>query len=62
MSAAKKFKNYYPKDTSKSDKHQMDKKLINDYVDKIAKLLQNPENQKKAAEILRQMINHPHKK
>lgn len=58
MGAQRKFKDNYPKELRTEQKNQDDKRLIKAYTEKIAKLLEDPKNQKKAAEILRQMINN----
>lgn len=55
MGAKRKFKDDYPEDSKK------EKAEIKAYLDKISKLLEDPENQKKAAEILSQLINNKKK-
>ncbi len=65
MSAQKKFKNNYPLESKKPAAKKPgevsnieDKKLIKAYLEKIGKLLEDPEKQKKAADILTQLINN----
>ncbi len=53
MGAAKKFKDNYPREAQ----NQEDKRQIQAYIEQIKKLLESPENQKKAAHILERMIN-----
>jgi|SaaInlStandDraft_5_1057022.scaffolds.fasta_scaffold40965_2 hypothetical protein len=56
MGAHKKFKQrYLAEEQQPSDKE--DKKLIHAYLEKIAKLLEDQNKQKKAAQIISQMIN-----
>ena len=57
MGAQKKFKHHYPKEQKTEDNHEK-KRLIEAYIKKIQKLMQeDPEMQKKAALILEKMIN-----
>lgn len=60
MGAQKKFQNNYPLEDNKRTQGKEtieDKKLIQAYIKKIGDLLKDPKSQKKAAEILSQMIN-----
>ncbi|MBC74669.1 MAG: hypothetical protein CME64_01515 [Halobacteriovoraceae bacterium] len=59
MSAAKKFRDNYPKEKSKDDtQNQRDKAAILAYKDKIEDLLcKDPKMQKKAADIISKLIN-----
>lgn len=61
MGALKKFKDNYPKEkekkpTNKTD-HSKDKQEIAIYISKIQEKLKDPTAQKKAADILSQLIN-----
>lgn len=63
MGAQKKFKNNYPSEEKVQEKtssdNLADKRLIEAYIKKIQKLMQeDPEMQKKAALILEQMIKN----
>ena len=58
MGASRKFKDDYPSDeTSHKNKNAEDKLAIQTYLNKISKLLEDPQNQKKAADLLEKMIN-----
>ena len=59
MSAQKKFKDNYPTDPKITRNNAKDKLEIKTYLEKLAKLLESPENQEKAANIISQMINTP---
>lgn len=58
MGAAKKFEDLYAKDEKSSHKDQMnDKKMIEAYISRINELLESPDKQKKAAQIISNIIN-----
>ncbi len=60
MSAQKKFKDNYPleKEAAKKKSSNLeDKRMVEAYIKKISKMLEEPTNQKKAAEIISQLIN-----
>lgn len=53
MGAKQKFKDHYPSE----DQNKRDKEEIKAYLEKISTMLQDPKNQKKAAQIISQLIN-----
>lgn len=53
MGAKQKFKDHYPNE----DQNKRDKEEIKAYLEKISTMLQDPKNQKKAAQIISQLIN-----
>jgi len=59
MGAKKKYKNHYPLDNGpqKTSSSNEDKLHIEAYIKRIEEMLKDPKNQKKAAEILSQLIN-----
>ncbi|MAX67941.1 MAG: hypothetical protein QF441_16930 [Bacteriovoracaceae bacterium] len=61
MGAKKKYKNFYPQEKGKNPSSQQDKQMIDVYQKKISELLKDPAKQKKAAEILSQLINQKKK-
>ncbi len=58
MGTAKKFKDNYPQDKKDSDKvdNAALRKEIDAYIDKIQDLLKEPEKQKKAAQIIANLL------
>lgn len=61
MGAAKKFKDNYPQEKDRTTSNLEDKKMIEAYQQKIVKMLEDPEMQKKAALILQELINKAEK-
>lgn len=59
MGAVKKFKDNYPKENKAAEKQDSikDKQMIEAYLKRIEELMKDPEKQKKAAQIISQLIN-----
>ncbi len=57
MGAAKKFKDDYPQEKKKQNPLE-DKRMVEAYLKKISELLEEPEKQKKAAQIISNLINN----